>query len=159
MGFLVSSGLLLISGIPFWFLPRSLPEQEGDEDKSTPAGETVDRKEDSLNNHHNLKITEIAKGTDDTLIAFLIQIYIYSTYLVLNYIKHIWIDSIPVLVFILDLLPQGFFPRWSVCLELLFTSCSFVAASWSSTPSLAGWLSKPNTWSNSLDSLRPEPTF
>lgn len=62
MGFLVSSGLLLISGIPFWFLPRSLPEQEGDEDKSTPAGETVDRKEDSLNNHHNLKITEIAKG-------------------------------------------------------------------------------------------------
>uniref|UniRef100_A0A3B5B8U2 Solute carrier organic anion transporter family member n=1 Tax=Stegastes partitus TaxID=144197 RepID=A0A3B5B8U2_9TELE len=33
MGFLVSSGLLLISSIPFWFLPRSLPKQEGEEVK------------------------------------------------------------------------------------------------------------------------------
>uniref|UniRef100_A0A673BIE7 Solute carrier organic anion transporter family member n=1 Tax=Sphaeramia orbicularis TaxID=375764 RepID=A0A673BIE7_9TELE len=33
MGFLVSSALLLISSIPFWFLPRSLPKQEEDKDK------------------------------------------------------------------------------------------------------------------------------
>ncbi|XP_044199839.1 solute carrier organic anion transporter family member 1C1-like [Thunnus albacares] len=60
MGFFVSSGLLLISSIPFWFLPRSLPKQEGDKDKPTPARETFDETEDALNN--NLKLTEIAKG-------------------------------------------------------------------------------------------------
>uniref|UniRef100_A0A3B5BA99 Solute carrier organic anion transporter family member n=1 Tax=Stegastes partitus TaxID=144197 RepID=A0A3B5BA99_9TELE len=62
MGFLVSSGLLLISSIPFWFLPRSLPKQEGEEVKPTPARETVDGTEDALNSNHNLKLTEIAKG-------------------------------------------------------------------------------------------------
>uniref|UniRef100_A0A3P8SQD8 Solute carrier organic anion transporter family member n=1 Tax=Amphiprion percula TaxID=161767 RepID=A0A3P8SQD8_AMPPE len=49
MGFLVSSGLLLISSIPFWFLPRSLPKQEGEEVKAAPARETVDGTEDPLN--------------------------------------------------------------------------------------------------------------
>uniref|UniRef100_A0A665X7Y1 Solute carrier organic anion transporter family member n=1 Tax=Echeneis naucrates TaxID=173247 RepID=A0A665X7Y1_ECHNA len=39
MGFLVSSALLLISSIPFWFLPRSLPKQGADEDQPAPAGE------------------------------------------------------------------------------------------------------------------------
>uniref|UniRef100_A0A3B5BMD4 Solute carrier organic anion transporter family member n=1 Tax=Stegastes partitus TaxID=144197 RepID=A0A3B5BMD4_9TELE len=48
MGFLVSSGLLLISSIPFWFLPRSLPKQEGEEVKPTPARETVDGTEDAF---------------------------------------------------------------------------------------------------------------
>uniref|UniRef100_A0A672HM68 Solute carrier organic anion transporter family member n=1 Tax=Salarias fasciatus TaxID=181472 RepID=A0A672HM68_SALFA len=33
MGFFVSSVLLLTSSIPFWFLPRSLPQQEGEEEK------------------------------------------------------------------------------------------------------------------------------
>uniref|UniRef100_A0A665X872 Solute carrier organic anion transporter family member n=1 Tax=Echeneis naucrates TaxID=173247 RepID=A0A665X872_ECHNA len=37
MGFLVSSALLLISSIPFWFLPRSLPKQGADEDQPAPA--------------------------------------------------------------------------------------------------------------------------
>ncbi|KAM7378045.1 hypothetical protein PAMA_013105 [Pampus argenteus] len=62
MGFLVSSGFLLISSIPFWFLPRSLPKQEGDEDMPTPTRETLDGTEDALTSNHNLKITEIAKG-------------------------------------------------------------------------------------------------
>uniref|UniRef100_A0A3Q3L5A9 Solute carrier organic anion transporter family member n=1 Tax=Mastacembelus armatus TaxID=205130 RepID=A0A3Q3L5A9_9TELE len=62
MGFLVSSALLLISSIPFWFLPRSLPRQEGDMEKSTPACDTLDRTGEALNNNHNLKLTEIAKG-------------------------------------------------------------------------------------------------
>ncbi|KAM9845826.1 solute carrier organic anion transporter family member 1C1 [Aulostomus maculatus] len=62
LGFLVSSCLLLISSIPFYFLPRSLPKQEGDEDKPTPVLETSDGAQDALNNHHhNLKLTEIAK--------------------------------------------------------------------------------------------------
>uniref|UniRef100_A0A3B5BMA0 Solute carrier organic anion transporter family member n=1 Tax=Stegastes partitus TaxID=144197 RepID=A0A3B5BMA0_9TELE len=60
MGFLVSSGLLLISSIPFWFLPRSLPKQEGEEVKPTPARETVDGTEDALNSNHNLKFMEFA---------------------------------------------------------------------------------------------------
>ncbi|XP_035532416.1 solute carrier organic anion transporter family member 1C1-like [Morone saxatilis] len=58
MGFIVSSALLLISSIPFWFLPRSLPKQEGDKDRR----ENLDGTEDALNNNHNLKLTDIAKG-------------------------------------------------------------------------------------------------
>ncbi|XP_067345994.1 solute carrier organic anion transporter family member 1C1-like isoform X1 [Channa argus] len=54
MGFMVSSALLLISSIPFWFLPRSLPKQEGVADKPPP--------DDALSNNHSLKLTEIAKG-------------------------------------------------------------------------------------------------
>lgn len=63
LGFLVSSCLLLLSSIPFWFLPRSLPKQGGDEGKPAPACETLDGTEDVLDNNHNLKFTEIAKGT------------------------------------------------------------------------------------------------
>nr|XP_019947621.1 PREDICTED: solute carrier organic anion transporter family member 1C1-like [Paralichthys olivaceus]XP_019947622.1 PREDICTED: solute carrier organic anion transporter family member 1C1-like [Paralichthys olivaceus] len=64
MGFLVSSALLLVSSIPFWFLPRSLPKQEGEEGPtacSTPGG-TDGALNNNNNNHHNLKLTEIAKG-------------------------------------------------------------------------------------------------
>uniref|UniRef100_A0A3B5MG48 Solute carrier organic anion transporter family member n=1 Tax=Xiphophorus couchianus TaxID=32473 RepID=A0A3B5MG48_9TELE len=35
LGFLVSSSLLLVSSIPFWFLPRSLPKQGHETDKPT----------------------------------------------------------------------------------------------------------------------------
>lgn len=62
MGFFVSSALLLISSIPFWFLPRSLPKREGEEEKSTFAHATLDVAEDALNSNHNLKLAEIAKG-------------------------------------------------------------------------------------------------
>ncbi|KAK2858862.1 hypothetical protein Q5P01_003482 [Channa striata] len=54
MGFLVSSALLLISSIPFWFLPRSLPKQEDVTDEPPPN--------DALSNNHSLKLAEIAKG-------------------------------------------------------------------------------------------------
>ncbi|CAJ1054404.1 solute carrier organic anion transporter family member 1C1-like [Xyrichtys novacula] len=57
MGFLVSSALLLISSIPFWFLPRSL-KREGDEIEC----KSVDVTEDTLSNNHHLKLTDIAKG-------------------------------------------------------------------------------------------------
>uniref|UniRef100_A0A8C3ATH5 Solute carrier organic anion transporter family member n=1 Tax=Cyclopterus lumpus TaxID=8103 RepID=A0A8C3ATH5_CYCLU len=62
MGFMVSSVLLLLSSIPFWFLPRSLPNQEGDKGKPTPGRDTLDGTEDVPNNNHNLKLTDIAKG-------------------------------------------------------------------------------------------------
>uniref|UniRef100_A0A667ZKL2 Solute carrier organic anion transporter family member n=1 Tax=Myripristis murdjan TaxID=586833 RepID=A0A667ZKL2_9TELE len=47
MGFLVSSAILFIAGIPFWFLPRSLPKQGGDEDKLPPSPETLDGTENT----------------------------------------------------------------------------------------------------------------
>lgn len=63
MGFLVSSALLLISSIPFWFLPRSLPKQGGDKGRC----ENPEGTEGTFNNNHNLKLTEIAKGGDNRL--------------------------------------------------------------------------------------------
>ncbi|KAM8908295.1 solute carrier organic anion transporter family member 1C1 isoform 1-T2 [Spinachia spinachia] len=62
LGFMVSSVLLLISSIPFLFLPRSLPKQEEDEGKPTPAYDTLEGIEDVPNNDHNLKLSDIAKG-------------------------------------------------------------------------------------------------
>ncbi|XP_036066182.1 solute carrier organic anion transporter family member 1C1 isoform X1 [Oryzias melastigma] len=54
LGFLVSSGLLFISSIPFWFLPRSLPKLGA---VMTPHGP-----KDAVNVKHKLKLKEIAKG-------------------------------------------------------------------------------------------------
>ncbi|XP_047431376.1 solute carrier organic anion transporter family member 1C1-like isoform X2 [Mugil cephalus] len=62
LGFMVSSVLLIVSSIPFWFLPRSLPKQGGEEIKPAPAKEIPDGSGDALNKHQNLKLTEIAKG-------------------------------------------------------------------------------------------------
>ncbi|KAM6895642.1 solute carrier organic anion transporter family member 1C1 [Xenentodon cancila] len=62
LGFLVSAALLLISSIPFWFLPRSLPKQGDEESKPTPSLATPDGSEDVPNSNYNLKLTDIAKG-------------------------------------------------------------------------------------------------
>lgn len=71
MGFLVSSGLLLVSSVPFWFLPRSLPRQEGGEARR----EKLEGTEDALTNNHNLKLTDIAKGGDNPLPQIYAQIW------------------------------------------------------------------------------------
>uniref|UniRef100_A0A1A8BKI0 Solute carrier organic anion transporter family member n=2 Tax=Nothobranchius kadleci TaxID=1051664 RepID=A0A1A8BKI0_NOTKA len=62
MGFLVSSSLLLLSSIPFWFLPRSLPKQEEQKGKSTPTHVTSDQTAEALSSKQELKLTEIAKA-------------------------------------------------------------------------------------------------
>lgn len=67
MGFLVSSAILLVAGIPFWFLPRSLPKQGEEEKQSPPNHDTQDGTEEALNNNnnnnnHNVKLADIAKG-------------------------------------------------------------------------------------------------
>lgn len=61
IGFFVSSGLLLISSIPFWFLPRSLPKHESEEKQLAPVCDILNGTEEAQNN--NFKLTEIAKGT------------------------------------------------------------------------------------------------
>ena len=58
LGFFVSSIILLLASIPFWFLPRSLPKQ-GEENKlpsDTPEGV------ENGTNHNNMKMADIAKG-------------------------------------------------------------------------------------------------
>ncbi|KAM4523050.1 solute carrier organic anion transporter family member 1C1 isoform 2-T2 [Fundulus diaphanus] len=62
MGFLVSSSLLLLSSIPFWFLPRSLPKQGSEKEKSSPSSLALDGAASALSSNQNLKLTEIAKG-------------------------------------------------------------------------------------------------
>ncbi|XP_032445170.1 solute carrier organic anion transporter family member 1C1 isoform X3 [Xiphophorus hellerii] len=62
LGFLVSSSLLLVSSIPFWFLPRSLPKQGHETDKPTPPSLIPDGAESAQNSNQTIKLTEIAKG-------------------------------------------------------------------------------------------------
>uniref|UniRef100_A0A3Q2U0M9 Solute carrier organic anion transporter family member n=1 Tax=Fundulus heteroclitus TaxID=8078 RepID=A0A3Q2U0M9_FUNHE len=62
MGFMVSSSLLLLSSIPFWFLPRSLPKQGSEKEKSSPSSPALDGAASALSSNQNLKLTEIAKG-------------------------------------------------------------------------------------------------
>lgn len=64
MGFLVSSVLLLLSSIPFWFLPRSLPQQETEGDIPPSAADTLEGRVQQFNNH-NFKLTDIAKGREN----------------------------------------------------------------------------------------------
>uniref|UniRef100_A0A8C7QAJ5 Solute carrier organic anion transporter family member n=1 Tax=Oncorhynchus mykiss TaxID=8022 RepID=A0A8C7QAJ5_ONCMY len=62
LGFLVSSVIMLLSGIPFWFLPRSLPKQ-GEENKLPPSSLTQDGTENNdATSHQAMALAEIAKG-------------------------------------------------------------------------------------------------
>jgi hypothetical protein len=53
---------MLLSGIPFWFLPRSLPKQ-GEENKLPPSPPTQDGTENNdATSHQAMALAEIAKG-------------------------------------------------------------------------------------------------
>uniref|UniRef100_A0A3B5M998 Solute carrier organic anion transporter family member n=1 Tax=Xiphophorus couchianus TaxID=32473 RepID=A0A3B5M998_9TELE len=72
LGFLVSSSLLLVSSIPFWFLPRSLPKQGHETDKPTdPPSLILVGAESAQNSNQTIKLTEIAKGSSRNVIRFL----------------------------------------------------------------------------------------
>lgn len=60
---MVSSALLLMSSIPFCFLPRSLPVNEELRDKSCPKQTTGNGTNGGMDDNHNLKLGDIAKGT------------------------------------------------------------------------------------------------
>ncbi|KAJ8006894.1 hypothetical protein DPEC_G00111950 [Dallia pectoralis] len=63
LGFLVSSVIMLLSGIPFWFLPRSLPRQGEDEDPLPPSTTSLDRAgNQDANQRRTMTLGEIAKG-------------------------------------------------------------------------------------------------
>lgn len=70
MGFMVSSALLLMSSIPFCFLPRSLPVNEELRDKSCPKQTTGNGTNGGMDDNHNLKLGDIAKGTSFCFVFF-----------------------------------------------------------------------------------------
>lgn len=53
LGYVVAGSLTLLAALPFWFLPRALPE--------TPQTPDVDQP--SNHHQHTSSVTEIAKGT------------------------------------------------------------------------------------------------
>uniref|UniRef100_A0A8C1HA17 Kazal-like domain-containing protein n=1 Tax=Cyprinus carpio carpio TaxID=630221 RepID=A0A8C1HA17_CYPCA len=61
LGFFVSSAILVLAGVPFWFLPRSLPRQgeEGNENFNVDQG---NKEQFVLPNTHSVKLANIAKG-------------------------------------------------------------------------------------------------
>ncbi|XP_077090061.1 solute carrier organic anion transporter family member 1C1 [Siphateles boraxobius] len=61
LGFFVSSAILLLSGVPFWFLPRSLTKQgeEGTENSTTDQG---NKEQPVLPITNSMNLSDIAKG-------------------------------------------------------------------------------------------------
>ncbi|TRY58393.1 hypothetical protein DNTS_018481 [Danionella cerebrum] len=59
LGFFISSVILILAGIPFWFLPRSLLKQGEELVEKRP---TEHDKEHVLQNTHTVKLADIAKG-------------------------------------------------------------------------------------------------
>lgn len=67
IGFLISSGLMFISAIPFWFLPRSPLRPEEDESRCGDKDGAVA----AVSSENNLKLADIAKSWGNPLIMCL----------------------------------------------------------------------------------------
>ncbi|XP_051544671.1 solute carrier organic anion transporter family member 1C1-like [Myxocyprinus asiaticus] len=61
LGYFVSSAILLFAGVPFWFLPRSLPKQ-GEEARENSNVDQGNEEQSALPNTHSVKLADIAKG-------------------------------------------------------------------------------------------------
>nr|XP_009299376.1 solute carrier organic anion transporter family member 1C1-like [Danio rerio]XP_009299377.1 solute carrier organic anion transporter family member 1C1-like [Danio rerio] len=61
LGFFVSSAFLVLSGVPFWFLPRSLPKQ-GEEEKEICNTDDANKEHSVLQTTHTMTLADIAKG-------------------------------------------------------------------------------------------------
>ncbi|XP_053718925.1 solute carrier organic anion transporter family member 1C1-like isoform X1 [Synchiropus splendidus] len=61
VGFLVGAVLLLMSSVPFWFLPRSLPKQEGKGGEVNEIKDRTEEIEDTLNGKQ-MSLKDIARG-------------------------------------------------------------------------------------------------
>ncbi|KAG7252435.1 hypothetical protein CRUP_016837, partial [Coryphaenoides rupestris] len=66
MGFFISAALLILSGIPFWFLPRSVSEQEPEAEGSpTPTPPELDNSHTPCD--RDVKPAEVTKGFRESL--------------------------------------------------------------------------------------------
>uniref|UniRef100_A0A671QV53 Solute carrier organic anion transporter family member n=1 Tax=Sinocyclocheilus anshuiensis TaxID=1608454 RepID=A0A671QV53_9TELE len=61
LGFFVSSAILVLAGVPFWFLPRSLPIQ-GEEWNENFNVDQGNKEQSVLPNTHSVKLANISKG-------------------------------------------------------------------------------------------------
>lgn len=61
LGFFVSSAILVLAGVPFWFLPRSLTKQ-GEEGKENFNVDQRNKEQPVLPTAHSIKLSDIAKG-------------------------------------------------------------------------------------------------
>ncbi|KAK7130267.1 hypothetical protein R3I93_019791 [Phoxinus phoxinus] len=61
LGFFVSSAILLLAGVPFWFLPRSLTKQ-GEEGKENSTMDQGNKEQPVLPTTNAMNLSDIAKG-------------------------------------------------------------------------------------------------
>ncbi|XP_056311219.1 solute carrier organic anion transporter family member 1C1 [Danio aesculapii] len=61
LGFFVSSAFLVLAGVPFWFLPRSLPKQ-GEEEKEVHIVDDANKEQSVLQTAQTMALADIAKG-------------------------------------------------------------------------------------------------
>ncbi|XP_067284629.1 solute carrier organic anion transporter family member 1C1 [Pseudorasbora parva] len=61
LGFFVSSAILVLAGVPFWFMPRSLTKQ-GEEGKENSTVDQENKEQPVQLTTHSMNLSDIAKG-------------------------------------------------------------------------------------------------
>uniref|UniRef100_W5NE89 Solute carrier organic anion transporter family member n=1 Tax=Lepisosteus oculatus TaxID=7918 RepID=W5NE89_LEPOC len=86
LGFIVAGGLTLLTALPYWFLPRSLPEEGGSRETYDSPEEQSHRQ--AVQTHIKTRIKEIAKGFLPSLKRLLTNkiyvLYVISSILMFN---------------------------------------------------------------------------